>query len=444
MALADSSQAATTVSRFVGDGFHHEPDFRDVAVEYVPPRREVTTTFEVTPVQSSLVPMSATGDAEPTITTPKRTPPPNLHYVFDDPADGEPGRDRMLVHAVWEIVLAVALAVVGYLLYRQQPAAFNGDGLRNLALSVTPLGLVAAAAALTLRAGAPNLAVGAVAAAAGLYRAEHAGSGLQQSLVVVVGLCAAVGLVQGLLVVGLQVPAWAVGLAAGIGLLAWASTRATVTLTGGYDPLPHAYYWFGGFCALSLAGSLVGLIPVIRRGFARFRPVADPAQRRGVVAGVIVVGATVGSNILAGAGGVLGVLVAARATTSDGIVTTALALGAALLGGTSAFGRRGGIFGTIFATTLITLVIAYTTALGRPWPVAGYAAAAIGIGLAVTRLVERYGRPSLTSGDEREEDWEPKIHALSAPARSWQPATTPTPAGGLWASDDAWGSIEPR
>ena len=52
-----------------------------------------------------------------------RVPPPNLDYVFDDPADGEPGRDRMLVHGLWELVLALALAGVGYLLYRARASA---------------------------------------------------------------------------------------------------------------------------------------------------------------------------------------------------------------------------------------------------------------------------------------------------------------------------------
>jgi hypothetical protein len=191
--------------------------------------------------------------------------------------------------------------------------------------------------------------------------------------------------------------------------------------------------------------SVVGLIPTVRRAVGRFRPVADPARRRGVVAAFIVIGATTASTLLAGVGGVLSVLVAHGALPSDGIALTALALGVALLGGTSAFGRRGGILGTIFAAGLVTVAMAYAVASNRTWPAAAFAAAAIGLGLGVTRLIERFGRPSPAVPSPEEEDWVPKVHALTPAGRSWQPASTPSGGlGGLWASDDAWGTIEPR
>ena len=56
---------------------------------------------------------------QPTRATPGRRPssrPPSLDDVFDDPAHGEPGRDRMAVHIVWEIVLLLGVAAIGYLL----------------------------------------------------------------------------------------------------------------------------------------------------------------------------------------------------------------------------------------------------------------------------------------------------------------------------------------
>jgi hypothetical protein len=61
----------------------------------------------------------------------------------------------------------------------------------------------------------------------------------------------------------------------------------------------------------------------------------------------------------------------------------------------------------------------------------------------VTRLVERFGRPSTGVRAETEDAWVPKVHAQPAAPRTWQPPTTPA-AGGLWASDDAWGTIEHR
>jgi ribose/xylose/arabinose/galactoside ABC-type transport system permease subunit len=425
MAFEDGSQARGG-SRGVGMGLS--------AGEYVP--RRAMPTFDVVPA-STLV---ALDDGEPPTNT-ERLPAPDLHYVFDDPSTGEPGRDRMMVHGVWELVLAIALAIAGYFLAGAEPGALSGDGLRRLALATTVLGLVAAASALALRAGVPNLAVGGVAGAGALYFAHHA-DGSWTPAVAAVAICAAIGLVQGLPVAGLHVPAWAASLAVALALLVWSGRQSPVVVVGGYEPTRHAYFWFIGFCVVSLGASVLGLMPTIRRGFGQFRPVIDPARRRGTTAAMIVVGATVGSSVLAGLSSVFAVLISRQIAPSNGLELTGLALGAALLGGTSAFGRRGGIFGTIFAVALLSVGLAYAEATDRTWSVAGVAAVAIVIGLGVTRLVERFGRPAQPPSIEDDEDWSPRVHSLAPSGRAWQPA--PTPTGGLWAADDVWGTTTPR
>ncbi len=456
MTFEDSPQSGGASPRYLGEGFRLEPTFRDPASgtsEYGRELASGTTRYSREPATGSLSsgsalpgreaitpfqPLSGTAvdmvASEPTtLPLSRRASGPNLDYVFDDPAEGEPGRDRMLVHGLWELLLAVALAGVGYLLYRQNSGAFGGDALRTLLLSASILGLLAAGSAVALRAAAPNLAVGAVAAAAALYFGHSSDGGLLQPLLVVIGACVAIGVVQGLIVVGLHVPSWAASIGVALVLLIWSDRQAAVTLFDGYGPLPHAYWWFGAFCAVSVGASIVGLVPSIRRTIGRFRPVADPAQRRGTVAAVIALGATVLSTILAGISGVLAVSVTDAAGPSAGFELTALALGAALLGGTSAFGRRGGIFGTVFAAGLITVGIAYAETTGRSWHEAAFAAVAIGLGLGVTRLVELFGRPDTGDEDDDDDDeaWGTKVR--SSPA-----------AGGLWASDDAWGSADQR
>ena len=435
MVFEDSSQARAG-SRSPSMGF------RESTGEYLPVRRE-TASFEVGSGQSMPMSVIAAGpvDSDPTVTLPDRVPPPNLDLVFQDPADGEPGRDRMMVHGLWELVLALALAGAAYALSLAKPGALGSIGLRELALVTTVLGLVAAASAVSLRAGAPNLAVGGVAVFASLYLGQHGSGGWFAPAAAAIGICAAIGLAQGLVVVGLQVPAWAVSLAVALGLIAWSSGKTAGALGAGYDPAPHAYYWLGGFCLLSVGASVLGLVPTIRRGFGRFRPVIDPARRRGTVAAVITLGATVASSVLAGLGGVLAVSVYREAAPTNGLELTALALGSALLGGTSAFGRRGGIFGTVFAVALLSIGLAYAQASDRTWSVVGVATVAILVGLGVTRLVERFGRPSPARPND-DDDWSPRVHSLAPAGRSWQPA--PTPAGGLWASDDPWGVTTPR
>jgi ribose/xylose/arabinose/galactoside ABC-type transport system permease subunit len=392
--------------------------------------------------QPVLAPPGAT--AEPDTTTITRRATPNLDYVFDDPADGEPGRDRMVIHGVWELVLVVALAGAVFLLYQEQSSALTGAGLRNLMISASILGAVAAASALCLRAGAPNLAVGAVAVAAALHFGRNSDGGLLQPMLIVIGVCAVIGLVQGALIVGLHVPAWAASLGVAMVMFAWSSRQAAVTMTAGYDPAPHAYYWFGGFCALSITASLVGLIPPVRRAFGRFRPVADPALRRGWIAGTNTLAAIVAASILAGVAGVLWVSSAGAAEASGGFELTALAIGAALLGGTSAYGRRGGIFGTVFAVALLAVLARYALQVGWGWSDALLGAAAIGVGLVVTRLVERFGRPRPAVLEEGEEDegWMPKVHTTPE-GRTWS-TTTATSPGGIWSSDDAWGTGDRR
>lgn len=401
-------------------------------------------SFDTTSSQPVLAAPVAGADAEATSSPGRRAAAtPNLDYVFDDPAHGEPGRDRMLVHGLWELLLVLVLAGAAYLLYREESSAITGAGLRGLMIAAATLGALAAGSALSLRAGAPNLAVGAVAIAAALHFGRNAGGGVLQTLLVVVGLCALIGLVQGGIIVGLHVPAWAASLGVAVLLLAWSTLQDVENVSGNYDPVAHAYYWFGGFCALSVIASLVGLVPWVRRVVGRFRPVADPAHRRGWIAGLITLVATVVATTLAGVGGVLIVTDSGAPAASAGFELTALALGAALLGGTSAYGRRGGIFGTVFAVSLLVVLGEYGDETGRDWSPGLVAAAAIGLGLVVTRLVERYGRPRVSVADDEEElDWVPKIHGTSD-GRTWS-STTATTTGGLWASDDAWGTSDRR
>jgi ribose/xylose/arabinose/galactoside ABC-type transport system permease subunit len=396
----------------------------------------VRPTFEAVPAL-----VATPGDASGTTPTPTI---PNLHYVFDDPNDGEPGRDRMLVHGLWELVLALAIAGAGFALTRAEAGALGGDNMRALLLLISLVGLLGIASALGLRAGAPNLAVGAAAVFSGLWIAEHArGDAWLGAAAAAIGICAAVGLVQGLVVVGLHVPSWAASLGVLLAGGAWMTAHVPAVQRGPgftYDPTPDAYLWFAAIASFSVIASLIGLHPGVRRGFARFRPVADPARRRGRGAAVVTVVATTVSMLVAGLAGVL-LAYSDTDIADDGLALTALGLGTALLGGTSAFGRRGGIFGTVFAACLISLVLLLVDDDGADsettWLLSVVGATAIGVGLIVTRLVERFGRPVLLPPSDDDESWMPRVHSLAPTSNPWLPA--PTPTGGLWSTDEGWG-----
>ncbi|PPA59280.1 ABC transporter permease [Micromonospora chalcea] len=318
-----------------------------------------------------------------------------LEHVFDDPAHGEPGRDRIAVHVLWEFVLLAALVAVTWLLWREDADALRGGSLKTLLVDVAALGLLTLAAGLSLRAGAVNLAVGPVALAAALHFAEQGDRGMREALLPALAVAAAAGLALALAVVVLHVPGWAASLAGAAGVIVYLERRSVpVAVQSDYDPRRNALYLFVGFAAVAVLGGLFAAMMPVRRLIGRFRPVADPARRRGAVAATVTALALIASTVLAALGGVL------IAANGDGAVApgtgldwTVLAVGTVMLGGTSAYGRRGGIFGTLLAVCLVVVFLAWTVPQG--WSVGRWAlgGATLGAGLLVTRLVETFGRP---------------------------------------------------
>ena len=327
-----------------------------------------------------------------------------LENVFDDPTHGEPGRDRIGVHLGWELLLLAGLAAVGWLLWQEDSAAVRGDNLRTLLVDAVGLGLLALAAGLSLRTAAPNLAIGPIAVASALHYAEQGDRGLPESIGMAVAVAAVGGLVLALAVVVLHVPGWAASLAGAAAVVVYIERRsAPVLVQSDYDPGRSAGYLFAGFAAVAVLGGLFGAIRAIRRLVGRYRPIGDPARRRGAVAAVVTAVALVFSTVLAA---LAGVLLAANdpgpVAPTSGLDWTVLAIGVALLAGTSAYGRRGGVFGTVLAVSLVAVFQVYAPERGwtlSNWVVGGVALA---VGLLVTRLVETFGRPRPGSTDKPE------------------------------------------
>ncbi|WBB78866.1 ABC transporter permease [Micromonospora sp. WMMD882] len=365
--------------------------------------------------------------------------------VPDETLDGEPGPDRVAVHVAWEGALAAKVVVLGLLLWLQSPQELRGNSLRELLVGVVGLGLLALAAGVSLRTAAPNLAIGPVAVAGALHFAEQGDRGVVESVLPALVVATVGGLAVALFVVLLHVPAWAASLAAVAAVVVYIDQRSLpVTVQADYDPRTGAYYLFAGFAAVAVLGGLFGAIRSVRRLVGRFRPVDDPARRRGVGAAIVTAGALTVSTVLAM---LAGVLLAAngsgRVVPDAGLDWTALAVGMALLGGTSAFGRRGGVSGTLLVVVLVNLLFVYTEAAGHQVNRWGIAGAAIGLGLVVTRLVETYGRPRPTA-EGRAETGPPGDASISAGwtlPRAGTPAAWPPamPARSTEEPTDPWG-----
>lgn len=378
MSYPDPDRTFGEEARFLGEGFRVEPDFRQETgePEYVP-----DPTDRYAPLALEAAPRHAVTAAE-------------LDDVFDDPEHGEPGRDRLGVHWMWETILLLAGTGVGFAVVNGRSGVLDGPHIRNLMIIATVLGLTALGAGLTLRAGAVNLAIGPTMVVAGLYFADHNRDGFFGAAGVALLIALGLGVGIAVVVVGLHVPGWLASLGAFFGIQIWiAHMPAIAVLTTRYHPAHQGYYWFGGFAFLAVVGGILGAIRPIRRSLGRFRSIADPADRRGAPAAVLTGLAIVASSLLAGLAGIALSMQNGQFVSQDGLTVSGAAVGVALLAGTSAYGRRGGIFGTVLATGLFVLVGYYATLAKLDIDPMALIAGAIGIGLVVTRLVETAGRP---------------------------------------------------
>jgi ribose/xylose/arabinose/galactoside ABC-type transport system permease subunit len=374
-------------SRFVGEGFRVEPEFRQASGS--------PEGLPEDPGESEFVPSSMLELPAPTPTAAQRAVTlAELDGAFDDPDHGEPGRDRLRIHLIWEIVLLLAGVGMAFAVIHTHGGSLKGANLRSLMVTASIFGLLALGAGISIRAGAVNLAVGPILVLSGLYFGDHANGGFYSAAGIAIVIAVVCGLAIALVVTVFHVPAWAASLGAYFGVLVWCThLPTTVVLTTTYDPAHQGYYWFGGFALIAVIGAILGAVRPIRRALARFRPISDPADRRGVPAAVVAALAIVGSSLLAGVAGIALTMQQNSMTASDGLNFTGIAIGIVLLGGTSAFGRRGGILGTVLATGVFALAIHYVTL--REWRGGEITviAVALGVGVLVTRMVETASRP---------------------------------------------------
>lgn len=362
-------------------------------------------------------------------------------------AEPEAGRDRIGIHVGWEIVLLLGVAAIGYLLWREDPNALKLPALDLLLVTGAAIGLLALAAGLTLRAGVPNLAVGPIAIGAALHFAENGDRGVVPAAGQAVAVAVVGAVVVALIVVAFHVPGWIATLAAALAVVTYNQLRtAPVNVQGSFEPTDRAYYVFAGFAVLAVAGGFLGLVPSVRRWLGRLRPVADPATRSGAAALPVITSLVLSSMMAVAAGVLFAASAAGPVAPRTGLEWSGIAIGTALIAGTSAYGRRGGILGTLLAATILTLFLDYAERRDLDIALFAIAGAAIAGGLVVTRLVETYGRPLPAAGDY--EDW----HTPTSTTASWSPAmpdTWPPAAPAATAEsadsradrwDDRWGT----
>ncbi|MDI1464086.1 hypothetical protein QEZ54_24165 [Catellatospora sp. KI3] len=305
------------------------------------------------------------------------------------------GRRALLAHGAWEALLAVAaLGLWAYLLISND----SNRLLPNLLAVAGTSGLIACAVALSLRTGTPNLAVGSLAAAASVITAQLLADDrpVAVALLLAVLATAAIGLLTGVAVALLSVPAWAATLATAaiVDAVLLGTTDARLIAATGFDL--DSSLWFAVFVLVTLAGGALWLVPGVRAGLSGARGAAAVTGRwAGVRPGLGALVGLAGSGLLAGvAGAALTTRLHASLVPGSGLSLTLGGLAAAALGGVSLFGRRAGVTGTLFAVLLLTAVGQLLALEGVAyWVQALVLGLALLVGLLVTRVIESVGGP---------------------------------------------------
>ncbi|MDQ7909554.1 hypothetical protein RB614_34045 [Phytohabitans sp. ZYX-F-186] len=318
-------------------------------------------------------------------------PPAPVAASFAPPPPGPPPARSggILAHLGWETILLVLVLLTAAVV------AATGTLFRGTTpwFNLATAGLLASAFALSLRTATPNLAVGAIAVLAGATYAKLAENDVAGVLAGIVALLVAllVGVVLGLIAGLTSAPAWAVSLG-GLGVaqgIAFGLLDGQAVQTGsGPAGTGRAILWTLVFVAISVGGGVLWLVPGVRAALGGNRAQDDPVRFRaakltGALAGLG------GSSLLAGLSGVALVTYIGVASPASGD-NLLFAAGAALLGGVSAFGGRGGIAGTVFASALLVFADQGLIQADVPRWVTFYltAALAILVGVGVSRLIE--------------------------------------------------------
>lgn len=297
------------------------------------------------------------------------------------------------------LVLLVLLVVVLQIL---RPGIVNERWLANTVKFAIPLAILAACQTMTMLTGGIDLSVGTVATLAAFVMATQA---VGHDPIVAAALAMlpalAVGLVNGLGVGVFRVHPLVMTL--GTSLVATGGLQVyqrTVIATGA--KVPAGLSWLATGVTSGVPNALLLFVPVAAfvlfllrsTGFGRLLYAVGDNERAARLAGVhywqVITGLYVLSSLLAGIMGLLyiGLIRAPSLSLAEPLVLPSVA--AAVIGGTSIFGGRGGYAGTIVGALILTVLTTLLTVLQMPEGVRRmlYGAIVLGVTAAYLRIVE--------------------------------------------------------
>jgi ribose transport system permease protein len=282
-------------------------------------------------------------------------------------------RDRPLIPLLFLLLLLVIASELA------RPGIVSTDWVGTMFRAAVPLAILAGCQTLTMLTGGIDLSVGAVASMAGFVVATLvAGQGIWVALLVALAIAALVGLVSGIGVGVFRVHPLIMTLGMGLVVLGLANVWQIVMVQTGAGVPPSLRSIGTERVAGLLPYSLIVFVPLTaiiliglrRSGYGRMlyaigdNPIA--ARLSGARAWQIILLLYVISAMLAAIAGFLisGLTNVASVTLADSYVLPSVA--AAVIGGTSILGGRGGYAGTIVGALILTVLSSLLTSLGLP------------------------------------------------------------------------------
>ncbi len=285
-------------------------------------------------------------------------------------------RDRPIIPLVGLLVLLVVVIELA------DPGIVNPEWASVILRASVPLAILAGCQTLTMLTGGIDLSVAAVASMAGFVTATLVNSpgGVIEGIAVALVAAALAGLLNGIGVGVFRVHPLIMTLGMSFVVLGLANVwQLQMVQTGAGVPSSLRTLGTGTFLDV-LPYSLVVFVPLMllillglrRTGFGRLlyaigdNPVA--ARLSGARAWQVLIALYVISALMAAIAGLL--ITGLTNTASVSLVDTSLlpAVAAAVIGGTSILGGRGGFGGTIVGALILTVLTALLTVLGLPEP----------------------------------------------------------------------------
>jgi len=303
------------------------------------------------------------------------------------PAGTPGGRSRWLTASGWRglfrdqplIPLVVLLALLVLVLALVKPDIVKPGWVGVTLRAAIPLAILGACQTLTFLTGGIDLSVGAVASMSGFVVATLVGpQGLVVAILVALVIAAAVGFVTGIGVGVFRVHPLIMTLGMGLVVLGLANVWQLIMVKTG-SGVPELERWLGSGLTLEmLPNSLLVFVPLAalvllmlrRTGYGRLLYAIGDNPVASRLSGarswqVLIVLYMLSAGIAAMAGFLIsGLTNVASVTLADTYVLPSVA--AAVIGGTSIMGGRGGYAGTIVGALILTVLTALLSALGFP------------------------------------------------------------------------------